>query len=188
MTRARVGKLLLVDDRRENLIALEAILQGLPVEMASVTSGEDALKRLLREDFAAILLDANMPSMDGFETATHIKQRARTRHIPIIFLTAVDYDARLAFRGYEAGAVDYITKPFDPWMLRSKVAVFVEMWTTHANLAAQAADCQMLREGIDEAVKLLTGDPADPAAAVAALQDVRSRLSASWASNAQVTS
>lgn len=188
MTRARVGKLLLVDDRRENLIALEAILQGLPVEMASVTSGEDALKRLLREDFAAILLDANMPGMDGFETATHIKQRARTRHIPIIFLTAVDYDARLAFRGYEAGAVDYITKPFDPWMLRSKVAVFVEMWITHANLAGQAADCQMLREGIDKAVKLLTGDPADPAGATATLQDVRSRLLVSWAPNAQITS
>lgn len=188
MTRARVAKVLLVDDRRENLIALEAILQGLAVEMASVTSGEDALKRLLREDFAAILLDANMPGMDGFETATRIKQRERTRHIPIIFLTAVDYDARLAFRGYEAGAVDYITKPFDPWMLRSKVAVFVEMWIVHADLAAQAADCQVLREGIDEAVTLLTCDPANPAGAAVALQDVRSRLSASWAHSARATS
>ena len=72
-----------------------------------------------------------MPGMDGFETAGHIKQRERTRHIPILFLTAVDYDPHLAFRGYQAGAVDYITKPFDPWVLRSKVAVFVDLWTMH---------------------------------------------------------
>ncbi len=108
------AKALLVDDRRENLVALEAILQGLAVETVAVTSGEEALKNLLTDDFAVILLDASMPGMDGFETATHIKQRERTRHIPIIFLTAVDYDAHLAFRGYQAGAVDYITKPFRP--------------------------------------------------------------------------
>ena len=104
----------------------------------SVPSGEDALKRLSSEDYAVILLDAHMPGMDGFETAGHIKQRERTRHIPILFLTAVDYDPHLAFRGYQAGAVDYITKPFDPWVLRSKVAVFVDMWTMHAQLAARA--------------------------------------------------
>ena len=84
------------------------------VEIVFVTSGEDALKRLLSEDYAVILLDAHMPGMDGFETAGHIKQRERTRHIPILFLTAVDYDPHLAFRGYQAGAVDYITKPFGP--------------------------------------------------------------------------
>ena len=73
-----------------------------------------------------ILLDAQMPGMDGFETAEHIKRRERTRHVPILFLTAVDYDPHLAFRGYQAGAVDYITKPFDPWVLRAKVSVFVD--------------------------------------------------------------
>ncbi|MGH3910343.1 MAG: response regulator, partial [Pseudonocardiaceae bacterium] len=91
-------RVLIVDDRRENLLALEALMQGLPVEPVTVTSGEDALKRLLVEEYAVLLLDAHMPGMDGFETAGHIKQRERTRHIPIIFLTAVDYDAHLAFR------------------------------------------------------------------------------------------
>ncbi len=180
-----LAKVLLVDDRKENLVALEAILQGLPVETVSVTSGEDALKRLLLEDFAAILLDANMPGMDGFETASHIKQRERTRHIPIIFLTAVDYDARLAFRGYQAGAVDYITKPFDPWVLRSKVAVFVDLWMTHTELAAQAADCLALRAAIDVALGKLSADQPDVAAAITELQDVRSRQAASWALGAR---
>ena len=116
------------------------------MEVVSVTSGEDALKRLLTEDYAVILLDAHMPGMDGFETAGHIKQRERTRHIPVLFLTAVDYDPHLAFRGYQAGAVDYITKPFDPWVLRSKVGVFVDLWTVHARLAEQAAECARLRD------------------------------------------
>jgi CheY-like chemotaxis protein len=133
-----VARVLAVDDRRDNLLALQAILEGLPIEIVSVTSGEDALKRLLVEDYAVILLDAHMPGMDGFETAGHVKQRERTRHIPILFLTAVDYDPHLAFRGYQAGAVDYITKPFDPWVLRSKVTVFVDLWTMHSQLAERA--------------------------------------------------
>ena len=108
------AKALLVDDRRDNLMALEAILQGLPVQPVAVESGEAALKQLLVADFAVILLDAQMPEMDGFETASHIKRRERTRHVPIIFLTAADRDAQLALRGYAVGAVDYLTKPFDP--------------------------------------------------------------------------
>ncbi|MGH3728969.1 MAG: response regulator [Micromonosporaceae bacterium] len=162
------AKLLLVDDRKENLVALEAILQGLPVEPVSATSGEVALKRLLTDDFAAILLDAQMPGMDGFETAGHIKQRERTRHVPIIFLTAVDRDAHLAFRGYAAGAVDYITKPFDPWVLRAKVTVFVDLWAKnrqlqeHAVLAKQQqADHAALVAACDEAVRILS-DGTDP--------------------------
>jgi CheY-like chemotaxis protein len=132
------AKVLIVDDRRENLVALEAILQGLPVEPVSVSSGEEALKQLLEDDFAVILLDAQMPGMDGFEAATHIKARKRTQHLPIIFLTAADRDAHLAFRGYAAGAVDYITKPFDPWVLRAKVSVFVELWSKNAQLTEAA--------------------------------------------------
>lgn len=170
------AKALLVDDRRENLVALEAILQGLPVETVSVTSGEAALKQLLLEEFAVILLDASMPTMDGFETATHIKQRERTRHIPIIFLTALNYDARLAFRGYQIGAVDYITKPFDPWVLRSKVAVFVDLWIKNAELVARAAEHTALREAVTKALTLLTASPADPAAAAEVLNDARTRL------------
>ncbi len=175
MTPGRLAKVLLVDDRKENLIALEAILQGLPVDIVAVTSGEEALKRLLLDDFATILLDANMPGMDGYETASHIKQRERTRHIPIVFLTADDYDARLAFRGYQAGAVDYITKPFDPWVLRSKVGVFVEMWTMNAELTAKVADHRVLCEALDEALALLDASPPDSARAAAVLRDASAR-------------
>jgi CheY-like chemotaxis protein len=137
------AKALLVDDRKENLTALAALLQGLPVEPVAVTSGEDALKKLLTDDFAVIMLDAQMPDMDGFETASHIKSRERTRHIPIIFLTAADREAQLALRGYAAGAVDYLTKPIDPWVLRAKVSVFVELWDKSRELAALA---QLVRE------------------------------------------
>jgi CheY-like chemotaxis protein len=171
------AKALLVDDRRENLVALEAILQGLPVETVAVTSGEEALKRLLLDDFAVILLDASMPNMDGFETATHIKQRERTRHIPIIFLTALNYDARLAFRGYQIGAVDFITKPFDPWVLRSKVAVFIDLWLKSAELTAQAVDRLALRDAVTKALALLGADDQDGAVAVLREAQARHALS-----------
>src|SRR5690606_38690748 len=106
--------------------------------------------------------------------AGHVKQRERTRHIPILFLTAVDYDPHLAFRGYQAGAVDYITKPFDPWVLRSKVAVFVDLWTTHTQLADRASEVTVLRSAIDEALELLeSAAPADVARARARLAAVR---------------
>ena len=172
--RCRRARVLAVDDRRENLLALQAILEGLPIEMVAVTSGEDALKRLLVEDYAVILLDAHMPGMDGFETAGHVKQRERTRHIPILFLTAVDYDPHLAFRGYQAGAVDYITKPFDPWVLRSKISVFVDLWTAHTRLAERAKECDALRSAVDDALALLdSADPTDVARARERLQAVR---------------
>ncbi len=134
----------MVDDRAENLLALEAILHGLGHELVKASSGEEALKRLLTEEFALILLDVQMPGMDGFETATRIKQRERTRDIPILFLTAIDGDAHQAFRGYAAGAVDYLSKPFDPWVLRAKVAVFVELHERRRELAAQAAELRRL--------------------------------------------
>ncbi len=91
-------------------------------------SGDAALKALLRDEFAVILLDVLMPGMDGFETAAHIKRRPRTRDVPIIFLTALNSEPDLAFRSYSAGAVDYIAKPFDPWVLRAKVSVFVDLY------------------------------------------------------------
>ena len=170
--RGGTPKVLLVDDRRDNLIALEAILQGLPVQPVAVDSGEAALKQLLLDDFALILLDAQMPEMDGFETANHIKQRERTRHVPIIFLTAADWDAQLALRGYAVGAIDWLTKPFDPWVLRAKVSVFVELWSKsrQLELAAQAStQLRMLTERVDGAVGAL--EAGDPAAALALLKD-----------------
>jgi CheY-like chemotaxis protein len=132
-------RVLMVDDRPENLMALEAILQGMPVQPVGVGSGEAALKQLLQHEFALILLDAQMPDMDGFETARRIKQRERTRGVPIVFLTAADADGHLALRGYAAGAVDYLTKPIDPWVLRAKVAVLVELWEKNRKVRDQAA-------------------------------------------------
>jgi PAS domain S-box-containing protein len=122
------AKILLVDDRPENLVALEAVLAPLGCRLITATSGAEALKRLLEDEFAVILLDVQMPELDGFETAEYIKRRERTRNIPIIFVTAISKEQHHVFRGYETGAVDYVFKPYDPVVLRSKVAVFVEMW------------------------------------------------------------
>jgi CheY-like chemotaxis protein len=136
----------MVDDRPENLLALEAILGVFDHELVRANSGEEALKALLTDDFAVILLDVAMPGMDGLETAAHVKRREKTRDVPIIFLTAVHPDAEHAFRGYTAGAVDYVSKPFDPWVLRAKVAVFVDLHLKRRQLQQQAA---LLRSRLD---------------------------------------
>lgn len=130
--------ILLVDDRPENLISLGAILENPDYRLVAVESGSDALKQLLEQEFALILLDVQMPIIDGFETATLIKKREKSRHIPIIFVTALTPDAPFLFKGYSAGAVDYITKPFDPTILRSKVAIFAELFRKNRQLARQA--------------------------------------------------
>jgi len=121
------ANVLLVDDRPENLLALEAILEPLDLTLVRALSGADALKSVLQQDFAAILLDVQMPGMNGFETAQIIKSRERSRAIPIIFLTAINKEEAYVFKGYEVGAVDYMFKPFQPDILRSKVAVFVDL-------------------------------------------------------------
>ena len=132
------AKILLVDDRPENLLALEAILGSLNQELVRADSGEAALKRLLTDEYAVILLDVQMPGLDGFETATHIKRREKTKNVPIIFLTAISNEPHHAFRGYAAGAVDYLAKPFDPWVLRAKVSVFIELHEKSRRLGEQA--------------------------------------------------
>jgi PAS domain S-box-containing protein len=134
------ANLLLVDDREDNLLALEAILEPLGHRLVSVTSGIGALKELLLDDFACILLDVQMPELDGFELATLIKQRKRSQHIPIIFLTALSRDEKHVYRGYSAGAVDYILKPIDADVLRSKVSVFVELWEKGEQIQQQAEE------------------------------------------------
>src|SRR3954451_16124400 len=130
----RPSNILIVDDQQENLLALEAVLEPIGQNLVRASSGEEALRCLLDDDFACILLDVQMPDMDGFETAEFIKQRERTRNIPIIFLTAIDKEAQQVFRGYTVGAVDYIFKPFDPEVLRSKVSVFVDLYEKNAQL------------------------------------------------------
>jgi PAS domain S-box-containing protein len=136
-------EILIVDDRPENLLALEAILEPLGQLLVRAHSGDEALRLLLTHDFAMILLDVQMPGIDGFETARLIKARERTKYIPIIFLTAISKDEEYVFEGYSVGAVDYMTKPFQPDVLRSKVSVFVDLYRKQRQLAAQQ---DLLRE------------------------------------------
>ena len=130
-------KILLVDDTPENLVSLEAALCGLQEELVMARSGKEALRHLLNDDFAVILLDVRMPEMDGFETAELIRSRPRSRQIPILFLTGYRNEEHL-FRGYDLGAVDFLFKPIVPEVLRSKVAVFVELSRSNAKLKEQA--------------------------------------------------
>jgi PAS domain S-box-containing protein len=130
-------KILMVDDTPENLVSLEAALSGLGEELVAAQSGKEALRHLLHDDFAAILLDVRMPEMDGFETAELIRSRPRSRQTPIIFLTGYKNEEHL-FRGYDLGAVDFLFKPIVPEVLRSKVAVFVELARSSAKLTEQA--------------------------------------------------
>ena len=128
------ANILIVDDLPENLLALRAVLEPLGHRIVEANSGEEALKRLLDEDFAVALLDVQMPGLDGFETAEYIRRRERSQHLPIIFLTAIDKETHHVFRGYSVGAVDYLFKPYEPEILRSKVSVFVELHETTAAL------------------------------------------------------
>jgi PAS domain S-box-containing protein len=121
--------ILLVDDRPENLTTLEAVLEPLGLPLVTATSGGEALRLLLERDFALILLDVRMPGLDGLETAQLIKGRERSSDVPIVFLTAARDEVQNIIRGYGVGAVDYVLKPFDPELLRSKVAVFTELET-----------------------------------------------------------
>ncbi|RKS74216.1 response regulator receiver domain-containing protein [Actinomadura pelletieri DSM 43383] len=155
------AKILLVDDREENLIALEAILSSLDQDLVRARSGEEALKALLTDEYAVILLDVVMPGMDGFETARDIKRRKKTRDLPIIFLTAVNSDPDYAFRGYAAGAVDFISKPFDPWVLRAKVSVFVELHNKNKQLRHQTTLLREQAAQLREQAALLRSRPTD---------------------------
>lgn len=169
---AEKAKILLVDDRAENIVALEAILSSLNQVLVPARSGDAALKALLSDEFAVILLDVLMPGMDGFETAAHIKRRPKTRDVPIIFLTARNAEPDYAFRSYSAGAVDYIAKPFDPWVLRAKVSVFVDLYTKSRQLRDQAA---MLREQLSDS---LAAAQAERAGAQPVLAELSARLAA----------
>ncbi len=131
----RSTAILLVDDHEENLVALEAVLEPLGCRLVKARSGEGALKALLQDDFAVILLDVQMPGLDGFETAELIRGRERTRAIPIIFVTAISKEPHHVFRGYGTGAVDYLFKPYEAIVLRSKVEVFVALYERGRALA-----------------------------------------------------
>ncbi len=131
-------KILLVDDREDNLFSMETILETAGYQIVKANSGRQALKILLTDfDFALILMDVEMPNLDGFETAGLIYEREKLKHIPIIFITAHQYGEENVFKGYQSGAVDYIYKPVNPELLRAKVAVFVDLYTKNQQLLLQ---------------------------------------------------
>src|SRR5688500_1602790 len=138
--------ILLVDDQPKNLLALESILEEDGQTLVKAHSGRAALRHLLENASAVALLDVQMPEMDGFETATLIRQRDKSRDTPIIFLTALSRSETNVFRGYELGAVDYIFKPFHPEILRSKVNVFVELFRKREAIKNQAQELARLNE------------------------------------------
>jgi len=133
------ARILLVDDRTANLVALEAILDPLNHIIVLARSGKQALAALAKQDFAVVLLDIMMPGMDGFETADRIRRGTRNADVPIIFLTAASTRPDFSFRGYSAGAVDYLAKPFDPWVLTAKVEVLVSLYLKYAERAEELA-------------------------------------------------
>jgi len=143
------AKLLLVDDNENNLLSIEVVLGKENYTFHRATSGKEALRILLREeDFTLILLDVKMPIMDGYETAELIYQRDKLRQIPIIFVTAHDYEEAAIFKGYKAGAVDFIRKPFNPEILRTKVAVFAELYSKNQLLQQQEEKLQAINSDL----------------------------------------
>src|SRR3982751_1872700 len=131
-------KILLVDDREDNLLSMETLLEQDGYLFVKANSGRQALKILLTEfDFALILMDVKMPNLNGFETAALIYEREKLKHIPIIFITANSYGDENVFKGYRAGAVDYIYKPINPELLRAKVSVFIDLYKKNHQLIAQ---------------------------------------------------
>jgi response regulator RpfG family c-di-GMP phosphodiesterase len=163
---ADASSILIVDDMEENLVALEAVLGSL-AHVVRARSGEAALKAMLRQEFAVALIDVMMPGMNGFETAANIKGLDQTKDIPIILLTGAAVDPNYAYRGYTVGAADFLIKPFDPWLLRTKVSVFLELHRKNRQLADQA----------DQLTRLLAVDvPTMPAEEQHRLADVEHQL------------
>ena len=147
-------KILLVDDRDDNLLSIETILEPDGYKFSKANSGREALKILLKEyDFALILMDVKMPNMNGFETAELIYDREKLRHIPIIFITANNYGDENIFKGYRAGAVDYIYKPVNPDLLRAKVSVFVDLYRKNHRLLAQEQKLVAINKNLENEIK-----------------------------------
>ena len=173
---SQVIKILIVDDVQHNLVALEALLSRPGLEILRATSGADALEWLLSEDVALALVDVQMPDMDGFELAELMRGSPRTREVPIIFLTATDRDTTRAFQGYEAGAVDFIYKPFDPHILRSKVEVFVQLQAQKLQLASQLETHKKMVRDNEMFMAVLGHDLRNPLSAITASAEVLKRV------------
>src|SRR5919107_1620917 len=143
-------KILLVDDREDNLLSIETILEPAGYKFVKANSGRQALKILLTEfDFALILMDVKMPNLNGFETAALIYEREKLRHIPIVFITANNYGEENIFKGYRAGAVDYIYKPVNPDLLRAKVSVFIDLYKKNHRLLMQEQKLTSINKSLE---------------------------------------
>ncbi|MFE9643868.1 two-component system response regulator [Streptomyces sp. NPDC006365] len=179
------ANILLVDDMEDNLLALEAVLGSLNEPLIRARSGEEAMKALLRQRFAVVLLDIRMPGMDGFETAANIKRLDQTKDVPIIFLTGTDADSGYAFRGYATGAADYLTKPFDPWVLRAKVTVFLDLHRKNRQLermlAQQRAHGAQVNARLDALEKQLVEVSPDLATLRTQVRDLRALVTGNGA-------
>jgi signal transduction histidine kinase len=151
MTAPGKASILVVDDEAHSRLALKELLEGPDRNVVTAASGAEALRQILKRDYALILLDVRMPDMDGFETAMLIRKRKRSQYTPIMFLTGAYEDAASVVRGYEAGAVDYIVKPVDPDVLKSKVAVFVELYSKNAELATQILKRRIAERALSKA-------------------------------------
>ena len=147
------ANVLIVDDRPENLDALEAALSGLNLRLTRARCGEDALRQILEQVFAVVLLDVQMPGMDGFETASLIRKRERTRRLPIIFITAADHPGGQMARAYTEGAVDFLFKPLDPDVLRAKVSVFVDLFEQARELEREVARRKRAESQLEKRVR-----------------------------------
>lgn len=136
------AKILAVDDQPANLLAIEGLLEGLDITLITAASGQEALAIMLEHQLALILLDVQMPEMDGYETAALIRGKKQTREIPIVFVTAINKEEEHIFKGYEAGAVDYLFKPLNPHILRSKVKVFLQLYEQKRQLLKNARELE----------------------------------------------
>lgn len=170
-------KLLVVDDIEQNLVAIRALLARPGLAIVTARSGEEALERLLVDEVAVALIDVQMPGMDGFELAELIRGTERTRHTPLIFLTASASDPSRTFRGYEAGAVDFLHKPIDPTVLRNKVQVFIELHAQKRRLAEQLDELKVALRMNEVFVAVLGHDLRNPLGAIVNGAELVSRLS-----------
>ena len=151
------ANVLVADDRPANVLAIQQVLEPLKHNVVTGGSGEEVLRSLLTTEFAVILLDVQMPIMDGFEIAAQIKRREKTRHIPIIFLTAVNQEPSDILQGYEAGAIDYLTKPVEPWLVRAKVAAFVDIWLEHKRMEQLRSELAIADQRRQQALQINEG-------------------------------
>lgn len=162
-------KVLLVDDRPDNLLVLESILESPELTLIKATSGNEALSLVLEHDFALVLLDVQMPVMNGFETAELLRGVEKTKHIPIIFITAINKEDKFIFKGYQSGAVDYLFKPLHPEILKSKVKIFLDLYRQQKMLEKQAIDLQNVNKELNDFAYIVSHDLKAPLRAIRSL-------------------